>query len=155
MSGFTLPSFVEMTFPTADPESLGSGKYQLSAGIRMIAPLNLPVARPGDHKAQFEMEAQQVNSIAGDSSRSDISYTKLEFTFYDLWRQRYSLKLKLKPSVDWMQNGMTGSVGEVEGGLFFARHWRAWLMPGHRLSGPEGIKGTYDTRLETGLARTF
>ncbi len=26
-------TFLEVTFPTADPESLGSGKYQLTAGI--------------------------------------------------------------------------------------------------------------------------
>lgn len=152
---YTFPSFVEMTFPTGDPESGGSGKYQLSGGIRMIAPLDLPVARPKDHKAQFETEVQQVVSVAGDSGSKDINYTKLEFTFYDVWRQRYTLKLKLKPSVDWIQDGKVGSVGEVEAGLFFARHWRTWLMLGHRLSGPEGIKGTYDTRLEMGVARTF
>jgi hypothetical protein len=61
----------------------------------------------------------------------------------------------VKPSVDWIKDGKTGSVGEIEGGLFFARHWRTWLMLGRRLSGPEGIKGTYDTRVELGLARTY
>jgi hypothetical protein len=152
---YTFPSFIEAVFPTADPASVGSGKYQLSAGIRMIAPFDLPVARPREHKAQFEMEVSQTVSVAGDESRKDINYTKLEFTLYNLWRQRYTMKLKLKPSVDWIQDGKTGSVGEIEGGLFFARHWRTWLMLGHRLSGPEGIKGTYDTRIEVGLARTY
>jgi hypothetical protein len=152
---YTFPSFVEAIFPTADPGSVGSGKYQLSGGIRMIAPFDLPAARPKDHKAQFEIEASQTVSIAGDEARKDINYTKLELTFYDVWRQRYTMKLKLKPSVDWMQDGKTGSVGEIEAGLLFARHWRTWLMLGHRLSGPEGIRGTYDTRIEVGLARTY
>src|SRR4051812_3681198 len=29
--GYTFPSFVEVTFPTADPDEGGTGKYQLSA----------------------------------------------------------------------------------------------------------------------------
>lgn len=152
---YSFPYFMEMIFPTADPESSGSGKYQLSGGIRMIVPLTLPVARPKDHKAQFETEVSQTVSVAGDENRKDINYTKLEFTFYDVWRQTYTMKLKLKPSVDWIQDGKAGSVGEFEGGLLFAKHWRTWLMLGRRLTGPEGIKGTYDTRLELGLARTY
>jgi hypothetical protein len=152
---YTFPYFAEMIFPTAEPESSGSGKYQLNGGIRMIVPLTLPVARPKDHKAQFETEVSQTVSIAGDASRKDVNYTKLEFTFYNVWRKTYTMKLKLKPSVDWIQDGQTGSVGEIEGGLFFAKHWRTWLMLGRRLTGPEGIKGTYDTRLELGLARTY
>jgi hypothetical protein len=152
---YTFPSFVEMSFPTADPESKGSGKYQLSGGIRMIVPVALPVARPGDHKAQFETEVSQSVSVAGDENRKDVNYTKFEFTFYNVWRKQYTMKLKLKPNVDWIQNGKVGSVGEIEGGLFFAQHWRTWLMLGRRLSGAEGIKGTYDTRVELGLARTF
>jgi hypothetical protein len=39
--------------------------------------------------------------------------------------------------------------------LFFARNWRTWLMLGRRLWGPPGIGGTYDDRVELGLARTF
>jgi hypothetical protein len=97
----------------------------------------------------------QAVSVAGDEARNDVNYSKLELTFYNVWRQHYTMKLKVKPSVDWIRNGKTGSVGEIEGGLFFARHWRTWLMLGRRLSGPEGIKGTYDTRVEMGLARTY
>ena len=52
-------------------------------------------------------------------------------------------------------DGRTGAVGEVEVGLFFARNWRTWLMLGRRLWGPPGIGGTYDDRVELGLARTF
>jgi len=155
VSGHALLPFVEATFPTADPESLGSGKYQLSAGVRLRVPLSLPVAHPNDHEARFETELQQTNSVGGDSGRTNINYTKFEFTLYDLWRAKYTFKLKLKPTVDWMQNGKIGTVGEVEGGMFFERHWRVWLMAGRRLSGPQGIKETYSDRLELGLARTF
>ena len=152
---YTFPSFLEMVFPTADPKSSGSGKYQLSGGIRMVIPFALPIANSKDHKAQFETEVSQTVSVAGDEARNDVNYSKLEFTFYNVWRGQYTMKVKLKPSVDWIKDGKTGSVGEIEAGLFFARHWRTWLMVGHRLSGPEGIKGTYDTRVELGLARTY
>jgi hypothetical protein len=152
---YTLPSFVELTLPTADPDTLGAGKVQLSAGMRMLVPVTLPIADPKPHDARFEVELQQTNSVGGDENRKDINYTKLELTFYDLWRKTYLMKLKLKPSVDWTRDGQTGAVGEVEGGGFFAQHWRSWLMLGRRLWGPDGIGGTYDTRLELGLARTF
>ena len=152
---YTFPSFVEMGFPTADPESKGSGKYQLSAGIRMVVPFTFPAVTSDNHKTQFETEVSQSVSVAGDDTRKDINYTKFEFTFYNVWRKQYTMKVKVKPNVDWIRNGKVGSVGEIEGGLFFAQHWRTWLMLGRRISGPEGIKGTYDTRVEMGLARTF
>ena len=152
---FSFPSFVEVTFPTADPDSLGSGKYQLSAAIRMLTPVELPVADSASHDARFEIQVQQVNSVAGDSMRKDINNTKLELTFYDAWRKQYSGKLKLKPSIDWEQDGKTGAVAEIEGGWFFAPGWRTWLMLGHRAWGPTGIPATYKNRVEIGLARTF
>ena len=153
--GFSFPSFLEVTFPTADPDSLGSGKYQLSVGVRMLAPVSLPILDRASHTSRFDVEVQQVNSIGGDSSRKDINYTKFEFTLYDIWRRKYTMKLKLKPTVDWTQNGTIGAVFEVEGGLLFARDWRTWLMLGHRLWGPSGIPNTYEKRLEIGVARTF
>lgn len=149
--GLSFPSFIEATFPTANPESLGSGKYQLSAAFRMLAPLKAP----RDHELRFEGQAQQVNSVAGDPATQDIDYTKFELTLNDTWRRTYTFKLKFKPVVDWTQNGLTGSVGEIEGGLFFRRDWRAWLMLGHRATGPSGIPSTYSDRIEIGVARKF
>jgi len=153
--GYMLATFVEATFPTASRESLGSGKYQLSAGARMLAPLALAVDDPYAHAAQLELEVQQVNSVAGDPEAKDINYTKFELTLDDTWRGTYTFKLKLKPAVDWTQNGRTGSVAEIEGGLFFRRDWRAWLMFGHRATGPSGIPSTYSDRIEIGIARKF
>jgi hypothetical protein len=148
-------TFAELTFPTADPASLGTGKYQLGGGVRIVARLQPPFLEAAAHRTAFETQVQQVVSVAGDEERKDINVTKLEFTLYDIWRGQYTTKLKLKPNVDWVQDGKTGAVGEVEGGLFFARHWRAWLMVGSRLWGAEGIQGTYDTRVELGLAHTY
>jgi len=152
---YSLPSFVELTLPTADPESLGAGKVQLSAGLRLLAPVTLPLADPKPHETRFEAELQHTQSVAGDEARNDIRYTKLELTLNDTWRRSYTFKFKLKTSVDWERGGDTGAVGEIEGGVNFAEQWRTWLMLGRRLWGPAGIGGTYDDRLEFGLSRSF
>ena len=39
---YTFPSLIELTLPTADPDTLGAGKVQLSAGIRMLVPMTGP-----------------------------------------------------------------------------------------------------------------
>lgn len=153
------PSYIELTFPTANPQDLGSGKNQIAAGIRMLAPFSASFV-PASHVTRFEAEVSQTNSFAGDPSRADISYTKLELTLYDLWRERYTLKLKLKPAWDHVKHE-DGAVAEVEIGFYFGekhgeqRPWRTWLMAGSRVAGPAGVASTYNTRLELGLARTF
>ncbi|MCU0790350.1 MAG: hypothetical protein MUE79_04770 [Nitratireductor sp.] len=153
--GYAFPSFVEVTFPTADPETLGSGHYQLSAGLRMLAPLTLAFDDQASHQSRVEFQVQQVNSLGGDADRKDINHTKLEFVLSDVWRQKYTWKLKLKPAVDWIQDGETGAVFEAEGGMTFARDWRTWLMLGHRVCGNEDVASTYTKRVEIGVARTF
>jgi len=152
---YSFPSFFELTFPTAEPEKLGTGKYQLGAGIRMLAPFE-PPAGYASHAPRFETEISQTTSFGGDAARADINYTKLELSLYDLWREKYAFKLKLKPSFDHVKDD-NGAVGEIEGGLYFGekRSWRTWLMLGRRLWGPAGIGGTYDDRVELGLNRTF
>jgi hypothetical protein len=153
---YLFPAFVEATFPTADPDQGGAGKYQLSAGIRMLAPLRYPFRDDAAHKLLLETELSQTNSVGGDPARADLNYTKLEFTLNDLWRGQYTLKLKVKPSFDHVRDD-AGGVGEVEAGMYFgeAHRWRTWLMLGHRLWGPDGVAGTYENRVELGVNRTF
>lgn len=152
----SFPSFVELTLPTANPSTLGAGKYQLGVGMRMLAPFKPLLLDAASHATRLEAEVSQTVSLRGDESRADVNYTKLELTFYDLWREAYTLKLKLKPSFDHVTHEQ-GAVGEIEGGHYFGeqRRWRTWLMLGSRIAGPDGVAGTYDTRLELGLARTF
>jgi hypothetical protein len=148
------PSFVEVTLPTADPDSAGSGKVQLGAALRMLGPVRLPFLDAA-HRSQWEVQLQQVVSVAGDEERKDINTTKIELTLNDVWRTEYTFKLKLKPNIDWIQDGKTGAVAELEGGLLFGQGWRTWLMLGHRAWGSEDIQGTYATKVEIGLALTY
>jgi len=142
-----LGSFLEATFPTASPEQFGRGKYQVSPGIWSHFPISFGQRLPEAHQMAFEPLVQQVFSVAGDANRTDIHYTKFELAWRDTWRKKYFFKLIAKPIVDWQQDGNTGAVGELEGGLIIHGRWRVWLLLGSRLWGSDRISNTYDKRV--------
>jgi hypothetical protein len=152
VSGAPVSFFSELTFPTADPDTLGQGKYQVMLGAETLHPL--PSISNDDHKLSFSPQVQQVVSIAGDSERKDINYTKFELALRDVWRKLYSLKLTAKPVIDWVQNGKTGAVAELEGAVSLQHNWNLKLMLGGLLWG-EGTASTYGTRLEVTVGKTF
>src|SRR3954462_4083312 len=135
--------FIEGTAPTADPAALGTGKYQLSAGV------SAAVERGG---RRFTSQLQQVNSVAGDEARADINYTKLDLSLRNAWRENW-VKLAVNTRADW-ELGKTGAVGEVEYGRRLDPQWSLWLLAGHLLWG-EGVKATYGSKLMIGLDRWF
>jgi len=144
--------FFELTFPTANPESLGSGKYQFSAGIKTTFPLGV---RWGEgHRWSWGMLAQQVVSFAGDEAAKDVNYSKFELSLRDQWPRPFTLKATLKPVVDWVKDGKTGAVTEIEGEWKFAGHWEFTLMGGTRTWGP-AVASTYGKRIEITLRREF
>jgi hypothetical protein len=156
----SFPSYVELSFPTANPESAGSGKYEITAGIKMLAPFAASFMSDA-HRTRFEADLSQTNSFAGDPARNDVNVTKAELILSDLWRERYTAKVSYKPSWDHVKHE-DGAVVEIQVGFYFGEKegrthhpWRTWLMGGGRVSGPSGVSGTYNTRLELGLARTF
>ena len=54
---------------TVNPESLGSGKYQLSAGINMTMPINWGDGDPETRKTQFVM---QINVSGTENDRVEL-----------------------------------------------------------------------------------
>lgn len=149
-----LSTDVEMTFPTADPAELGSGKYQLGAAIHSVPGAPDFISASGHHRLQIEWTVRHTVSIAGDAARKDINTTKPELALRDLLGSRHWLKLTFKPVIDWVQDGKTGAVLELEGGWNASRDWRFSLMGGARLWG-EGVPGTYDHRVELVAGRAF
>jgi hypothetical protein len=133
-------------------QDIGRGKYQVSVGANSSLPLGSFGLGSMRDKVSVAPLIQQVVSVAGDPSRKDINYTKLELALHDGWRN-YALKLTLKPVIDWEQDGATGAVTELEGRMSFGRGWAAALMLGHRTWA--GISSTYGTRVEVTLGRTF
>ena len=149
-----LASFIEATFPTANPESLGTGKDQLSAAIETRVPVRALGSRPVFENRTLSAQIRQVVSVAGDPAATNINYTKLELAIRGIWRGDYSAKLTAKPVVDWEHGATTGAVLELEGGWTFMHHWRALLMVGTRLWGP-GVPSTYADRVELTIAYTY
>jgi hypothetical protein len=140
----------ELTFPTANPESLGSGKPQLMVGARTSGRLMPSRATRGEHELFCGVLAQQTVSLAGSDAAKDINYTKFELELIDQWRHDYRLKATLKPVIDWVSDGRTGAVFELEGGIRMARGWHDSLMAGTRAWGG-AVPSTYGKRVELTL----
>ncbi|MBL8349094.1 MAG: hypothetical protein JNL87_02165 [Burkholderiaceae bacterium] len=147
-------SFVELTLPTADPPSQGSGKFQLSAGAKPQFALPDGPAAIGAPRQQASVQVQQVVSFAGDPDRADINQTKFELEWRDNWPGGHHAKATVKPVIDWVGGGRSGGVLELEGGWPLDRRWALALMAGGRLWG-EGVPGTYATRVELKLSRRW
>ncbi|HEX4763912.1 MAG TPA: hypothetical protein VFU92_06230 [Usitatibacter sp.] len=151
--GSLLP-YVELTFPTADPAELGSGKYQLGLNLSGSVPWQDPPFAPGAHRIVVGGVLGQVVSFAGDAARNDINYTKTELWLRDSWGEGHVAKVTLKPNIDWVQDGKTGAVIEVEGSTGIGGGWRVTLMGGH-LAWGSGVQGTYGKRIELTLSTSF
>lgn len=137
--------YAELTLPTADPENLGSGKYQLAPAIRSAI-------KSGANN--YSGLVQQVVSFAGDASRKDINYTKLEVAMNHGFDSGWFGKFTLKPAFDWQQDGASGAVGELEGGVPLNQDWEVALMAGGRLWGGN-VPSTYGSRLELKLSYRY
>ncbi len=148
--GLPLASFAELTFPTADPESQGTGKYQFSAGAKATFALG----SIGAVRQSFSTQVQQVVSFAGDAARKDINQTKFELEWRGAWGPGHFAKVTGKPVVDWVAGGKTGAVLEVEGGWWASREWTIALLAGGLLWG-KGVPSTYETRGELKFIRRF
>ena len=144
--GLRISSFIELTWPTADPSNLGMGKYQGSIGIKTNVRLSKPDSIVQAHKFLFDGQVQQVVSYAGDESSKDINYTKFEFYLKDVWRKLIWMKLTAKPVINWESKANTGSVAELELGWIISHNFSVWVMGGRKLWG-NGIPGTYENRL--------
>jgi hypothetical protein len=154
MHDIPVSSFIEVTFPTADPESQGSGKYQLTGAIQPTVKIPLTEQLSQSHAMTFSPLVKQVVSVAGDEDRKNINYTQFEPALREAWQKKYWLKMTPKVIVDWEQDANTGSVLELEIGWIINRRWSTWLMLGTRLWG-EGIPSTYDKRVELGVSFLF
>jgi len=154
LGNLSLGSFFEITFPTANPEDLGSGKYQLSPGIQTSIPFSFDKRWKVFNKMSFGPAVKQVFSVAGDDDRKDINYTRFDLSLKDTSWKKYWLKLTEKIVVDWEQSAKTGSVVELEGGTIIKSHWRIWLLLGARLWG-KGVPSTYDQRVELNASVDF
>jgi hypothetical protein len=154
--GLAWEPLVEMTFPTADPESLGNGKYQIAPGADFSAHLWTSPKREGGTSWTIESKLTlwQVISVAGDEAAKDINYTKYEPALRAAWGDRFSFKVTPKLVTDWEQDGKTGGVIELETAWNLSRRWRATLILGKGLWNT-GLPTTYGGKIEIALRFNF
>ncbi len=149
-----MTSFLEATFPTADPSDLGSGKYQLSGGLRYYGRLFPRGTTPFEKRLSDSVQVQQVVSVAGDPERKEINNTRLDLGLFYAASRRTTLKVAFKPTIDWVQDGKTGAVAKAEARYRTPKGFMTWLKAGGRLWG-EGVPGTYAARVEIGVGQRF
>jgi hypothetical protein len=154
IAGVPTAFLFEVIFPTAVSRAGGNGKYQLGPGLQTSVPVRVLDILPAAHELTFMPLVQQIVSVAGDETRKDVNYTKIELALKDIWRGEYWLKLTTKPVVDWTQNAKSGAVIELESGVIINPRWTSWLLVGNRLWG-EKVPSTYNTRIEAGVTRQF
>jgi hypothetical protein len=152
----SLSPFIETTFPTADPESVGNGKYQLSPGAEFYVPLWKFGSNdhPERWKTGLNTLIQQVVSVAGDPSRKDINYTRLEPELVAAWEEKLVLSLTPKLVLDWHDGEKTGFMLEVEGEWNFNRHWRLAVTLGKGLVNTDVPTG-YQSKVEFSVRFNF
>jgi hypothetical protein len=156
LDGTRLFPSLEVTFPTADPPSLGNGKYQIGPGIELWVPLGASgqAGTPRLWDIGVKPLVRQVVSVGGDEASQDINYTQLEPALKIAWRQKLTLSLTPKMVFDWEQGGESGAVFELEPGWNISRRWRTELTLGHELWG-RGLPSTYGKKVELTLRFNF
>jgi hypothetical protein len=156
LGGAKVRPFVEATFPTSDPGTLGGGKYQASAGARFAWPLDVGCVGGFLYGAKGELDSQlqQTFSVAGDPDRKDVNTTKVDLGVRTVFSRNLSVGLKPKMTIDWVQNGKTGAVLEADGSWTASRRWRVALTIGTLLWG-DGVPGTYGNKVEVSLRLTL
>ena len=150
-----LDGVFQTTFPTAQPESLGQGKYQLGPGFEFIFPLwgsNRGDA-PTSWTAGFKPWVEQNFSVAGSPDFKNINYTYSELELSAKWKKKLTLKLTPKPVYNWEKDD-SGAVIELETDWNFTRRWYADLVLGHGLWGV-GAPTTYNSKILIALGFNF
>ena len=144
--GHSLASFVEVTFPTANPPDAGQQKYQVMPGARMA------IGRINSRGTRFDVQVTQTVSVAGDASAKDINKTNVELSLKRTWHEETYLSAKLKPVTDWEKSGYTGASAELKASVNLSARWSAWAMYGVGLWNRDAT-GLYESKIGFGFVR--
>jgi hypothetical protein len=149
-------AILQTTFPTAQPESLGTGKYQLTPGTEVWIPIW--ASSHGDTPPVWKTGVQplvgQFVSVAGDPSRTDINYTEIETQLQGIWRDKVNVELNPKFFVNYVGGVASGAVFELEPHWKINRRWELDLILGHGMWGV-GEPGTYQKKVEFSVRFNF
>ena len=135
------------TFPTADDNLLGSGKY--TAGPFIATGRFLPRWE----SFLFGVFQHQV-SAGGDPSRADISLTQASVQINTIWAERWWSTVQGGWQVNWEQKAKSSMTLEVELGRNVVGRWGLYVRPGVGIWGNTAV-GAYDWNVEVGTRYMF
>ena len=135
------------TFPTADENTLGLGKYT-------VGPL-IATARflPRWESFLFGVFQHQV-SVGGDPARSDFEVTRATVQINTIWPERWWTILQGVWQVNWERNAKSSMTLELEVGRNLIGRLGAFVRPGVGIWGRDLI-GAYDWNIEVGVRYMF
>lgn len=145
--GFTFLAGADVIIPTAVDSDLGRGKYLLGPGVAA----NIPIAALN---SIFFPLIQHFNSVGGDPSRKDLSYTRFRTELTTPWSQNWWTTVEPSLIVDWTQHAKTAMNLEFEAGRRLGEHYRVWARPAVGLWGT-GVPGAYDWYMQVGIRYMF
>lgn len=138
---------MDFTFPTADSQQLGSGKYTVGPGVATAHVF------PAWGSLFYTLLQHQV-SVGGDPSRQAVSVSRVQGWFNTIWTDRWWTRLEVVTQVDWERKAKNSMTLEFEAGQRFTKDWGVWVRPGVGLWG-RNIPGAYDWNIEVGIRRMF
>lgn len=135
------------TFPTADENTLGLGKYT-------VGPL-IATARflPRWESFLFGVFQHQV-SVGGDPARSDFEVTRAAMQINTIWPDRWWTILQGVWQVNWERHAKSSMTLEFEVGRNLIGRLGAFVRPGVGIWGRDLI-GAYDWNVEIGVRYMF
>lgn len=135
------------SFPTADENTLGLGKYT-------VGPL-IATARflPRWESFLFGVFQHQV-SVGGDPNRTDFEVTRAAVQINTIWPERWWTTVQGVWQVDWERSAKSSMTLEFEVGRSLVGRLGAYVRPGVGIWGRD-LLGAYDWNIEVGVRHMF
>ena len=137
-SAFT--ASIEISMNTAQSPLLGTGK-------NVLIPMVTYTRKVPKEKMLLAMVLQQVNSVSGDESRSDVSYSKLQLISINAWSGRFWTVLAPEWFFDYVDGGVSMNL-MARLNYALAPRMNIWATPGAGIFGD--FKARYQWSAEIG-----
>ena len=135
-------------FDTADDRRLGFGKTVVAPHV--YAAIDLP-----GYNAVFFPNIQHYQSVAGDSSRGDVSFTTLKPNLLNRWPNKVYTFLEPQFTIDWERDAKVGLTVELEIGKILSKNIAAWVRPGVGVINRNELAQVYEWNFEVGMRYIF
>ncbi|GKS59360.1 hypothetical protein YTPLAS18_28870 [Nitrospira sp.] len=138
---------VQSTYPTADQNTLGLGKYTLGPFLatgRFLPHLDSLLFGVFQHQS----------SVGGDATRQSVEVSRFVAQLNTIWDDRLWTLVQSIWQIDWEQNAKSSMTLEFEVGRNVVGRLGAFVRPGVGIWGRQ-LVGAYDWNIEVGIRYMF